>query len=78
MRENREDKAARLLVQRRVDVLKADSTGIWATVRGDTATYKTKWRRRGQLLVGECTCAGIGEKCSHLSALRMIWTGEKR
>ena len=79
MRESADDKARRLLVERRVNVLKADEHGVWALVRGDGATYRAKWQRSGSgIMVGQCTCAAINERCSHLTALRYFWTGERR
>lgn len=79
MTESAEVKAQHRLGERRFDILKADRTGIWALVRGDGGTYKTKWTRsRGGLLVGECNCDCPRQTCWHLKGLRMIWTGEKR
>lgn len=84
MRESADTKSVRLVAERRIDVRYANSdpergpVGISAIVRGDSGTYKARWTKRGHILVGECNCSAMGEKCSHLLALRRIWTGEKR
>jgi hypothetical protein len=71
-----ERKAMRLLLERRLEVIKAEPDGfIHARCKGDEATYdlgydpsKRRWR---------CTCPELRGACSHLIALKMITTARE-
>ena len=67
-------KAKALLTDRDVDVLRADSTGIWAMVRGTSTWHKVKLENRAGVAFGTCDCPYPKEDCAHVLALKRIWT----
>jgi len=73
-RVTKHNKALRLISERRVRIVKADSSGIWALVRGDHGEYQTKLFMENGILQDSCTCAYPAKAyCSHLEALSLVW-----
>ena len=76
MRERLDEKAVRLLAERRlrVELVEPGDGRIRATCRGDAATYDLGWDpERGRWA---CTCPAFGG-CSHLLALMLVVVQER-
>ena len=71
-RESVNDKAVRLLKERRLTVERVDVDGGWvvAHCRGDTGDYALGWDPKVKAF--RCTCANLRGDCSHISALKMV------
>ena len=67
-REDARTKAARLLIEGRVIVVRADRDHIEAKIRGEGAIHTTGF------LAGQwwCSCPSKGEGCSHIWSLKRI------
>jgi len=63
-----EAKAARLLVEGRLTVLRAGPAEIAARCRGDHGSYLLGWRRDS---FWSCSCPS-SRPCSHLAALKLV------
>jgi uncharacterized Zn finger protein len=67
-REPIEAKAARLLLEGRVHIVRVSRGDVGAHVQGDTGTRTVTWTRWGDW---HCTCPARG-RCSHLIAVRLV------
>lgn len=71
-----ERKAMRLLLERRLVVVRRETTGelaglIVATCRGESGSYDLGYDPRGRGR-WRCTCPELQGNCSHLAALKMV------
>jgi hypothetical protein len=65
------EKAARLLVEGRLTVLRANPSEIAARCDGDHGSYVLGWRRDSYW---SCSCPAL-RPCSHVAALRLVTGG---
>ena len=63
-------KAARLLAEGRVQIIRAADVGITARVRGDGGIYDIAWDR-DRFVGWHCSCAAYA-RCSHLVAVQWV------
>ena len=67
-RENAATKARRLLIEGRVQIVRADRREVLARVRGDSGWHRVVcsngWR---------CDCEAMSVRCSHVQAVSLVW-----
>lgn len=85
MAETRQQKALRIIAERRLLVVKADDDGCDALVRGDSGLYHVSLcRDRAGRTAYSCDCPYSTEyhpykaDCSHALALAYVWVAETR
>lgn len=74
MRENAAMKARRYLTEGRLVIIEVREDRISAFCRGDGAVWAVGYSPRGW----ECDCPALSSNCSHLLALRLVTTANRR